>query len=393
MDNIIILVITFILLLIIGILAYFIYDYITYKDKVDTSVKTTTDFVNKSYLNNNSNIYAQTYLLENKFNNVNKNIITNVTTNTINSSITSNMLLNFSSNLYDYFEFDNNNSPINNKLFNYNITKINPNLNLLNQVNVLGGMSINSIKNNGLHICDNNSIIGSNCINLKVNNGMFSITPDDNNLNGLIIGSNITGSKVNTFAKFDYKGNNIYLGGDETNSPLYLNNNNVYVKNLKVITSPTGSDAPTNWNDIIKNQNTISNDFNNSYINTLNNSMNTIVCYYTIYDKTTTSPPINTNRTLEIQFINYIPLTAGYIINIIIPEIATIGSGLTFAYDPVDKFSLPPTPPTDKFSFVINTGKSLDINSRVKITIYGSSITGIAPTNGIVSASIIKPSS
>ena len=84
-------------------------------------------------------------------------------------------------------------------------------------------------------ICDYAN--SNSCIDLNVQNGNFNIYPSANatgSVNNLNIKKSGTGRVL---ANFDFNSNSIYLGGTGEEAGLYINENNVYMKNLNLLSN------------------------------------------------------------------------------------------------------------------------------------------------------------
>ena len=299
-----------------GVTIYLIYDYMGYKDNVDTAFEITTNYMNdtfdkvsknidataqdlsKGIDNNTKNIttlnvrtdgvVSKTQLMEDKVsymdarvmnvdNNVNslssnlsvtsRNLednITNVENNLFsttqstqyyinnvesnlsstterlngilngiqtNMSFNENNLNQFDSALKKYFKFSENNEGIDNeKIFSHVFNGINPNLQLLTEVEAASGLTVTTSDNHSLKVCN----AQNNCMKMNVDRDIFNITPID--VNGLTVRSR----NNNTLANFDLRNDSIYLGGDDINSPLFIQNSNLYVNNLSVLIKEPG---------------------------------------------------------------------------------------------------------------------------------------------------------
>ena len=291
-----------------GVTIYLIYDYMGYKDNVDTAFEITTNYMNdtfdkvsknidataqdlsKGIDNNTKNIttlnvrtdgvVSKTQLMEDKVsymdarvinvdNNVNslssnlydtsRNLRDNLTNVENNLSSTSERLNNVQSNmsrnennlnqfdsaLKKYFKFSENNEGIDNeKIFSHVFNGINPNLQLLTEVEAASGLTVTTSENHSLKVCN----AQNNCMKMDVDRDIFNITPLD--VNGLTVRSR----NNNTLANFDLRNNSIYLGGDDINSPLFIQNSNLYVNNLSVLIKEPGK---TYTNDNFKDMRTL----------------------------------------------------------------------------------------------------------------------------------------
>lgn len=279
-------------LIIAGIIIYLIYDYIEYKDDVDTAFEKSTNHMNNTFDKVSQNIDITEKNLSTKINQNKDNIkkmelrtdgiaskiklnesdiaklkntdniydkkiklnegdiaklkqtdnMYDKRINTLNnqSKNTDNDVNKFDLALKKYFEFSENNQKINNKLFKHAFSGIKPNLKLLSQVQAVNGLkvntSINTINSQNLKVCN----AQNNCMNLNVNNDGFNITPE--NINNLTINS--TTNKP--LAKFDLKNNSIYLGGSDINAPLFINNSNLFMNNINLLVKESGKTYKNN---------------------------------------------------------------------------------------------------------------------------------------------------
>jgi len=142
--------------------------------------------------------------------------------NALLNATTSSNVSKLDNNLRNYFEFRNNNASINQALFNYNFG-VTPNLSLslLQRVDAASGMTIQTdARQRSFHICDYEN--SNSCIDLNVKNGNFNIS---GTVNGRVL------------ANFDFNSNSIYLGGTGEDAGLYIKENNVYLKNLNLLSN------------------------------------------------------------------------------------------------------------------------------------------------------------
>ena len=192
----------FALFILIGIITYFTIDYLKHKEDINSGLYDANANISnlKTSLSNTSNILEEEKIMNDmQFNNLD-------------------------SSLKDYFTF--NSSPDNSKLFNDNKSSSDKYLALNTRLVTGSGIQINTDKNakgtNNLRICDDQD----HCVSLNISSDGFNITP--NKLSNMIIKSE---DNNKTIAKFDMKNNGIYIGGSDTKSPLYIQNNDVYIKN------------------------------------------------------------------------------------------------------------------------------------------------------------------
>jgi len=244
---IVVLILSFILI------SYFYNNYNTNKIAVNDNLVKTKDYINNTTTTLNSNIKDTKtnidkvdMLLTNRINRASTDIAINsndITTLKNNVGIMSTLVNTNGSNLnnYDksikqYIEFKNNNTTINDALFNYRFEVV-PNLsmNFLRNITAVSGMTVKTNNtDNSMRICDN-SIGTSNCIDMNIRDGGFDIYPSSipqNNVNNINIYNK---NKQKVLANFNLVDNNIYLGGAKEDAALFINESNVYVKNLNFL--------------------------------------------------------------------------------------------------------------------------------------------------------------
>jgi hypothetical protein len=244
---IVVLILSFILI------SYFYNNYNTNKIAVNDNLVKTKDYINNTTTTLNSNIKDTKtnidkvdMLLTNRINRASTDIAINsndITTLKNNVGIMSTLVNTNGSNLnnYDksikqYIEFKNNNTTINDALFNYRFEVV-PNLsmNFLRNITAVSGMTVKTNNtDNSMRICDN-SIGTSNCIDMNIKDGGFDIYPSSipqNNVNNINIYNK---NKQKVLANFNLVDNNIYLGGAKEDAALFINESNVYVKNLNFL--------------------------------------------------------------------------------------------------------------------------------------------------------------
>jgi hypothetical protein len=199
-------------------------------DKVSENISVTADDLAKNINSNKKNITTlnvktdaaleRSYQVEDNINNVQDNV--NRTDNNLNK---------FDTALKKYFKFSENNQGIvNSKIYNHVFNGINPNLELLTHVDAVSGLTVKTMPDKSFNICNTNN----NCISMHVDQNRFDITPK--NVNKLTINS-----KDNTpLANFDLQNNSIYLGGNDINSPMFIQDDNLYINNLNLLLKAPG---------------------------------------------------------------------------------------------------------------------------------------------------------
>jgi len=252
-----------VLILVFVLISYFYNNYSDNKDKVNANFRKTSDYINdtnKTIVNNISTIDSKYSDITSKTNTDLSSLTSNFTsyvntttpqlslfssnlnTNAILNANTSSNLSRYDNNIKNFFEFRNNNASINEALFNYNFG-VTPNLSLslLQKIDVASGMTIKTDTNQrSLKICDYAN--SNSCIDLNVQNGNFNIYPSASTtgtVNNLNIKKSGTGRVL---ANFDFNSNSIYLGGTGEEAGLYINENNVYMKNLNLLSDTTRYD-------------------------------------------------------------------------------------------------------------------------------------------------------
>ena len=259
--NIIIIVLVLVLFLAYILIAYFYTSYSNYKEDVDDTFEKTKNYINTSIskiddnirssitenntkINNTSNYISD---INRKINRVDlktednyaefKNSINNYNSNLnkTNLLIDSNTLnLNkFDNNIKHYFQYKSNGETLNQSIYNYQFGAIpNLSLDLLRNVNAISGMTIETDNTSNFRLCDKNK----NCMDMNIDNGSFNIFPTNftsNNTENIFIYDKNNTKKV--LAKFDLKNRGIYLGGDGEDAGMYINDSNVYVKKINII--------------------------------------------------------------------------------------------------------------------------------------------------------------
>jgi len=216
MDIILPIIFLIFFVIVVIIVTYLIYDYMQYKKNVDTSIKSASSQINKEF----------------------EKVIYNVDMHSSNIETVDNKVHNYDSSLRKFFSFndENNNVITNQKMFNHAFDGIIPNLELISQVNSIGGMSIKTstelINDKNMKICNDTD----SCVDMNVNRNGFHITPNSK-VNNISINDN---DKF-PLASFDLANKSIYLGGDnQNNSPFYIKDDEVHIKNAKMYKGSSG---------------------------------------------------------------------------------------------------------------------------------------------------------
>lgn len=338
--NLVIIGIIIVLFLAYILIGHFYNNYTNYKSNVNTNLIKTKDYINSTTTTLNTNIQTnkdtidKTELnLNNKINNVStqlnnsKNDISKINTNIDiikeNNKIDSNNLTNFDRNFKQYFEFRSNNSNINDALYNYRFDVIpNLSLNVLRNITAVSGMTIKTDTTNVMRICDN-SINNNNCIDMNINNGNFEIYPSsisNNNINNINIYNK---NKQKVLASFNLNSNNIYLGGNNDDAAVFINDSNVYFKNVNFLSKTAKFSDNKNIydkNNVSLNQNYNTYNYNIDDIIKLNQMSLLITGIYTIIRSNIPDTP----NTIIINFKSAYDIPVGKTIVIEIFELANI---------------------------------------------------------------------
>ncbi len=294
-------IIFFIILVFIGLFIYIFRDYLLYKNNTENKLDKTSNYINDVIKDIDTNIIHYNNMLDNKYGGVtaklSSNIIDKINDNSriinnnidiINSNIinTSNNIVNFDTNLGKYVKFDTlQPQNIDAKFYDYKfITENDLSLNLLRNVKAQNGLTVNTrdglLDNNNLKICNKDDDPSCMFLNISTDKS-FNITPNKQNIELLNFNKQSVNGDNNSIASFDLKNNKIYLGADDYSSPLVIDNNILYTKQIKLIKSDYISTnnkvAPTDPN--IKT-------FNFEYIDTLNNNYNTLTNHLRDIDNT-----------------------------------------------------------------------------------------------------------
>jgi hypothetical protein len=258
--NIIIFVLVLVLFLAYILIAYFYTSYSNYKEDVDDNFEKTKNYINTSISKIDDNIRSSITENNTKINNTSnyindinkkvsrvdlksednyyevKNSLKNYSSNLnkTNLLIDSNTInINkFDTNIKQFIQYKSNGTTINEAIYNYQFG-VSPNLSLdlLRNVNAISGMTIETDNISNFRLCDKNK----NCMDMNINNKGLNIFPTNSTNNTtdniLIYDKN----KEKVLAKFDLKNRGIYLGGEDENAGMYIQDSNVYVKKLNII--------------------------------------------------------------------------------------------------------------------------------------------------------------
>lgn len=241
MEEVVIFIFAVMFLVIIGIAIYHIHDYIKYQENVKTSfVEITNDF-NTALDDVNVN-----------FKNIGSNIDTNIDTLKKEDTKINGKISIISSNLDEYFSFSdtkNWNTYLNQKTYENVLGAIKPDLQLLSHLSTINGITMRTsdklISDGNFKLCNDNN----DCINMNVNSQGFNITPE-NNTNNLIINS----KKNKALMKMDLENDRIYFGGEDVNSPMFIQGSNLYINNVNMVLKSQDQKVD---NDYIKNDNNL----------------------------------------------------------------------------------------------------------------------------------------
>jgi len=212
MDSVGTIIFSILFVFVIGFIIYFTIDYLKYKEEI------------KNKMEQNDVKFSNLFTTDNTITS-NLDIVDKSLTKKHNDD--SSDLNAFDSALKNYFSFGDNNLSIQNeKLFEHVFSRISPNLELLTHVNTAQGLMVNTNKevldSRNMKICNDEK----SCIYMNVNDDGFNITPDS--VNNLTINS----TEKTPLAKFDLENNNIYFGGDDHNSPLFIQDDKVFIHNI-----------------------------------------------------------------------------------------------------------------------------------------------------------------
>lgn len=279
--NIIIIVLVIVLLLAYILIAYFYSSYSNYKEDVDDNFSKTKDYINTTISKLDNNLHSSIAEYDNKMNNTcnymsdinkkvnkvdinlqdNNNEFKNYVSSTnnnfsninsyssnVNSQLSSNNLKfnKFDANIKQFIQFKSKGININDAIFNYQLG-IEPNLSLdfVRNVNAISGMTVeteNSTDTN-FRLCDKS--VNKNCMDMNIDNKGLNIFPTKSTPTNYNTTKNIyiyDKDKKNVIAKFDLENRGIFLGGEGDKAAMYIKDNNVYFKNIKVLTNDVSFD-------------------------------------------------------------------------------------------------------------------------------------------------------
>jgi hypothetical protein len=251
--NIIIIVLVLVLFLAYILIAYFYTSYSNYKEDVDDNFEKTKNYINTSISKIDDNIRSSITENNTKINDINKKVsrvdlksednyyeVKNSLNNYSSNLNKTNLLIDsntininkFDTNIKQFIQYKSNGTTINEAIYNYQFG-VSPNLSLdlLRNVNAISGMTIETDNISNFRLCDKNK----NCMDMNINNKGLNIFPTNSTNNTtdniLIYDKN----KEKVLAKFDLKNRGIYLGGEDENAGMYIQDSNVYVKKLNII--------------------------------------------------------------------------------------------------------------------------------------------------------------
>lgn len=207
----------------IGII-YFLYDYINYKDDIDTSftkLNTSVNTVESTVTNKVKKYDEQINNMDTQHNNMITDIATSKT-----------YMSNLENNLKHYLKFnDNNNAEQNRKIFEHAFTAVEPNLEILAKTTAVNGLTANTstetIHHKNFKICNSEN----KCMHMNIDaNNVFNITPD--NISSFVVNS----KNQQPFTKYDFDNNSVYFGGtDMNNSPMFMSDGELYLNRFNII--------------------------------------------------------------------------------------------------------------------------------------------------------------
>lgn len=240
-------------LALIGLAGYLAFDYLDYKKKLQDNLEKSGQGINFNFDISSSNFDTLKKTIDDNKSLLDKNITTTNSVNTyaqntsnlISNRITntSNLFRNRFNSFYDnmgkYFEFKDGTNNIksttaepNNRIFDYIFGQNTvQNLDLIAKTTAYSGLTIMSDASKELEICNKTS--PTKCIKMSTDtNGDMNIKPAgaDNVV--------FRDKRDMIFAKFNMNNSNIFLGGsDAATSPFYIIDNNVYAKNLNMVSN------------------------------------------------------------------------------------------------------------------------------------------------------------
>jgi hypothetical protein len=183
-------------IVLVSILTYLVYDYLNYKQNVDIAFSSTINQANNQFQKSNKNIKVHNKL-------INKDFL---------DSKNSYNIQQYNHSLNNFFEYGQDN------------------LDLKTHVKINNGLDMITSNANDLNICNSRD----ECIRFRSDQQKFSIIP--NNVRMMTIYA----EDETPLAAFDMSLRGIYLGGtNETTSPLYVRDDEVYINqtNVKDISS------------------------------------------------------------------------------------------------------------------------------------------------------------
>jgi hypothetical protein len=183
-------------IVLVSILTYLVYDYLNYKQNVDIAFSSTINQANNQFQKSNKNIKVHNKL-------INKDFL---------DSKNSYNIQQYNHSLNNFFEYGQDN------------------LDLKTHVKINNGLDMITSNANDLNICNSRD----ECIRFRSDQQKFSIIP--NNVRMMTIYA----EDETPLAAFDMSLKGIYLGGtNETTSPLYVRDDEVYINqtNVKDISS------------------------------------------------------------------------------------------------------------------------------------------------------------
>ena len=217
----------------------------------------------------------------------------------------------------------------------------------------------------------------SNCIDMNVDtNGNFNIYPSpiiNNNVSNISI---LNKNKEKTLAKFDMNNNNIYLGGNDENAGMLINESNVYLKNINFLTSGTKySDAARIYNKTINDpdQNYNKYLYNTDDIIKINRLFININGIYTIIKST--DPAAAIPYTLIINFKSSIEIPANKKLIISIDELNNISTGTTIINNEITTQPYISNALLDAKNITLSIAKIIPDNTNVRVKLTDTKIT------------------
>jgi hypothetical protein len=388
--NLIIIIVIVVLFLAYILIAYFYNSYINHKSDVKTNFKETTSYINTTTtkIDNNINtrssaINARVDAVDTKYRDINIDFSNRLASNNVritglDNSITSNSsnLNNFDSGIKQFIEFRDNNNNINDYLFKYRFSAV-PNLsmNLIRNVSAISGMTIKTNDtNNKFRICDTN-IGESNCIDLRVHKGTFDIMPSaikDNNVSNI----NFYGMNNKVLANFNLESNNIYLGGAGENAGLFINENNIYMKNFNLIDANTKfTDKKVLYDKTLKGTTQTFNTYNYSFDDISRNTNNFVSGIYTIIKGVAGGSGVSAYNSVVINFKSNNNIPTGKQITIEIPELSNLEMNITLSNTEASSIAQISSIILNANKIVLTTGIVINANTNVRVKVQDVKLT------------------